>query len=514
MARQNPYQMDPFLAQGFSSLTKALIGDAETDYQVARTGYANAQTNEINELLPFKKDQYTADIGRLNATAGNQSAQAGNWNAKTAQVKALNEAATTLSSDPTFQGAAAAVLGLPDGATLTPEALQALALTAISGGNPDQRSSALSNIGASGQNIRAGELILSGTDDQAGRGALLLAPQGGEFQNPGFAQTKLADTLQNNLDVQGLENDGASAVAEVNKSADIEVANINRDSAITVGNNRDKMEDSWKRYAADKSAESALAVQESKNEQAQARLEAEIQWEKENDIIIEDGVMVFSPEAAERYNVTTTTQFGDDVLPTIDVRPGEGKLQVYIEGVADPIFLDPAVAKDFNIVNDGTRLVLPKGNVGSQTSGGSQNSRNTPATKNLTEEQYSDLANTIKQRLPAALSALPDNIQIGTEQYIIQQVDAAIGKNPNLAYMDAYNQIGGPIITSGVVELGNNNLAVSNIVVPRFFDNKWKQAAAQVGPGYTREQLVQAITNNATVLGYSQNEISKILESY
>jgi len=430
MARQNPYQMDPFLAQGFSSLTKALIGDAETDYQVARTGYANAQTNEINELLPFKKDQYTADIGRLNATAGNQSAQAGNWNAKTAQVKALNEAATTLSSDPTFQGAAAAVLGLPDGATLTPEALQALALTAISGGNPDQRSSALSNIGASGQNIRAGELILSGTDDQAGRGALLLAPQGGEFQNPGFAQTKLADTLQNNLDVQGLENDGASAVAEVNKSADIEVANINRDSAITVGNNRDKMEDSWKRYAADKSAESALAVQESKNEQAQARLEAEIQWEKENDIIIEDGVMVFSPEAAERYNVTTTTQFGDDVLPTIDVRPGEGKLQVYIEGTDQTIYLDQQYFDKFNVVNKGGTFVIPEGAVKPK----SGSNGNPPSVNNTNANSYNELLNIaideggvnippqMKQEILAEASkAQQDNNSVIAGQNVINQ---------------------------------------------------------------------------------------------
>ena len=43
MAR-NPYQMDPFLAQGFSNLTKALIGDPQTDYQVARTGLAQSQT--------------------------------------------------------------------------------------------------------------------------------------------------------------------------------------------------------------------------------------------------------------------------------------------------------------------------------------------------------------------------------------------------------------------------------------------------------------------------------------
>jgi len=513
MARQNPYQMDPFLAQGFSSLTKALIGDAETDYQVARTGYANAQTKEINELLPFKKDQYTADIGRLNAAAGNQSAQAGNWNAKTAQVKALNEAATTLSNDPTFQGAAAAVLGLPQGATLTPEALQALAYTAISGGNPDQRSSALSNIGASGQNIRAGEMILTGTDDQAQRGALLKAPQGGEFQNPGYAKTKLADTLKNNLDVQRLENEGASAVANIEATSKEKIAEMDNTA-----------QTAWEEYKADRKKEADIKVQELKNTQsgaeAAAKLEAEIQWESENNIIVEDGVMVFSPDAAKKYGITNKVNLGTaenpEMMYSIDVsRNNKNGVAVTIEGTDRTIYLDQQYFDNFNVVNKGGKFVIPEGAVNPPSSrGGSPTSRNTLATKNLTEEQYGDLANTIKQRLPAALGALPDNIQIGTEQYIIQQVDAALGKYPDLPYMEAYNQIGGPIINSGVVELGTYNPTVSNIVVPRFFDDKWKKAAASVGPNYSREQLVQAITNNATVLGYSQNEISKILESY
>ena len=62
MPRQNPYQMDPLLAQGFSSLTKALIGDPETDYQVART-------NRVNELLPLEKQQIQAQISGSNASA-------------------------------------------------------------------------------------------------------------------------------------------------------------------------------------------------------------------------------------------------------------------------------------------------------------------------------------------------------------------------------------------------------------------------------------------------------------
>ena len=59
--------MDPYLSQGFSSLTKALIGDPETDYQVSRT-------NRINELLPLEKQQIQAQIG--NSDAGASAARA------------------------------------------------------------------------------------------------------------------------------------------------------------------------------------------------------------------------------------------------------------------------------------------------------------------------------------------------------------------------------------------------------------------------------------------------------
>ena len=60
---QNPYQMDPFLAQGFSNLTKALIGDPETDYQVART-------NRVNTLLPLEQAQLEAAAAADKSLAG------------------------------------------------------------------------------------------------------------------------------------------------------------------------------------------------------------------------------------------------------------------------------------------------------------------------------------------------------------------------------------------------------------------------------------------------------------
>lgn len=88
MAR-NPYQLDPFLAQGFSNLTKALIGDPETDYQVART-------NRVNELLPLEKQQMQSSIAGNNASAAAANALATLRAAQTLSEEELREPTTQL----------------------------------------------------------------------------------------------------------------------------------------------------------------------------------------------------------------------------------------------------------------------------------------------------------------------------------------------------------------------------------------------------------------------------------
>jgi hypothetical protein len=88
MAR-NPYQLDPFLAQGFSNLTKALIGDPETDFQVART-------NRVNELLPLEKQQMQSNIAGNNASAAASNALATLRAAQTLSEEELREPTTQL----------------------------------------------------------------------------------------------------------------------------------------------------------------------------------------------------------------------------------------------------------------------------------------------------------------------------------------------------------------------------------------------------------------------------------
>ncbi len=175
MAR-NPYQMDPFLAQGFSNLTKALIGDPQTDYQVARTGLAQSQTRGQD----------------LENTMSSR----------------INDALQGATANPAFQSQIAKAFGYDDAtiANLTPEALSNLAILSYGmGGNADQTSSMFGNIGSSARQQLGFEQMMDTTlpleDQQRGFSALTNKAAGN--LNPSASKTpstKLTNTELGNSD--------------------------------------------------------------------------------------------------------------------------------------------------------------------------------------------------------------------------------------------------------------------------------------------------------------------------
>jgi hypothetical protein len=521
MPRQNPYMMDPLLAQGFSNLTKALIGDPETDYQVARTGYQNEQTNRLKTLLPFETKSLAAQEAQRRAAAYASTKQGGLYNQQTTDLQTDAANLLALSQSPELVGVAASMFDLGEGANLSPEVGQSLLYRLFQEGDANSIASALATMGE-GQDFNTARGVVLDKNADINEKIIANAMLGNapnEYSKPDFPQTKLDATLQNNLDVKELDNAGNIAVANVNKQSAKDVQTIDSEA-----------QKIWEAYSADRKKEADVTVQELKNTQsgveAANRLAAEIQWESENNVIVEDGRMVFSPEAAKKYGVTNTVNLGSAENPQemyiIDVSPeNKNGISVTIEGTDQEIFLDQQYFDKFNVQNRNGKFVIPQGSVTGTSKGTSPTSRTTNATQYLTEEMYADLTTFLKERIPASLGDLPNNVQLGTETFIIKQVDAFIGRNPNTPYMDAYNRVGAPIASGGVVELGNNDLRRSNIKVPRFFDEKWKSAAAKVGKPvtnggdpYTRDQLVEAITKNATSLGYTPSDISKILESY
>ena len=369
MAR-NPYQLDPYFARGLSNLTTALIGDPETDFQVARTKYQDAQTNRLNTLLPHEENQLLADIARLNATAGAQGALAGKYGAETNKtnlesdaLKARAAALAAIQDDPAMGALINSQFDIPDGAALDPATLGSLAYLSLAEGDANAITQALNNIGE-GQDFNTARNTVLDPNKPIGERTIanaLLGNAPNENSDPAFARDKLDATLRNNLDVQDLENEGATAVANIEATSREKIAD--KDNAAQTA---------WERYKADKQAESATKVQELKNTQsgaeAAAKLEAEIKWEEENNIIVEDGVMVFSPEAAAKYGITEKVNVGTEEKPImmhrIDVsQNNRNGVPVTIEGTDQTIYLDQQYFDKFNVVNKGGKFFIPEGAV-------------------------------------------------------------------------------------------------------------------------------------------------------
>ena len=375
--------MDPMLAQGFSSLTKALIGDPETDYQVARTGYQNAQTGRLNELLPHEKANLIAQEAQRRAAAGASTAQGGYYNSQAAGQNIQNEgdanllsSLNTLSLDPAFQGSAAAVLGLPKGTALTPEALQALAYQAISGGNPQQRATALDTIGAGGQDRAAGNAILNGTDNEAQRGALLLAPTGGQYQNPGFAANALK--LNNKTDVTqtGITADASVKAARIGADALKAYQKYTTDAKYGVGGSADR--------------EGARKTTQAKWEHNNATLEINVEPGKQ---------VILSPEAGKRLDLEPN----NEGLYVLDGGPKPGSIVVKV-GEED-VYLTEADATALGITKNDTGTYMIPGRANPKGS-----SSNNPKSVSASATKF--LGDTIETELNASGLEVPDSIQL------------------------------------------------------------------------------------------------------
>ena len=356
---QNPYQMDPFLAQGFSNLTKALIGDPETDYQVART-------NRVKTLLPYEQAQ-------LEAAAAADTSLAGQRDQETANLVALNEALKILESDPTVSQAFIEPLGLakttPYGQPINidPSVTGAMLRAILQGGNPDQRATALDTVGGGRAQRAAEKYILSGNSSEAGRGALLLHG-GNKFNDPDFADRE----LQGNLDLGAkVSEDDLIADKYEDKLRFGEGGQGDRDTAANNKGLKDVAQ-----IKADAEKEWQEAVQKLKNlsekelaeikdatarydiDQTNERLKNENVYKQ---YITVNGEMIVSPELGQELGIQpdpTTNKY------TMSFGTTESMIEVEIEnpgGKPTIVKIAPENIEKLNPVSRGGKLIIPVG---------------------------------------------------------------------------------------------------------------------------------------------------------
>ena len=299
MARPNPYAMDPSIMRGVSNLTRALLGSASDDAASARARYYDKQT-EGQELkntgLSEQLDaQRTASQGNIfqNALANSLGAALNNGN---------------LIEQPLPGGPQQSVPFLPNQNQMSQEdvtnQLGALARSMFGDGtgNPNQLSQMLDNIAGAGASRMAESMILGGSPDQAQRGALMMAPQGGQFQNPDFAGKKLAaeqateqrqDNMQYGIGGQGDRD------TQAQEETDLKVGMDKNRVTREVGMDKNARQEKWEKYKTDAKAK----VDRDKNEAADATARYKIDNEPVEINVTPGKMIILDPTTAEKLNV-------------------------------------------------------------------------------------------------------------------------------------------------------------------------------------------------------------------
>jgi len=515
MARFNPYGNSQ-IADSISGIAKALIGSADTDAALAR---ANAS----------------------NATAKLRNAQAANEKIIGDMRTDLFTKGGTLASDPKFHPSVAKMLNLdtlpenymgppaPGQLRLGGETLSNLARVLFGEyGNAETMSNALANMVTTGQQVGARNVIMDPNSDlsSVARAMDLLGNTRGKYFDEGLGKYEIDQS-----NIKDIEK--ANIVAKsVTDKADIDAAAKRYGYDLQFGpdgqGDRDNIAKiQYENYAADAKKQADIEVQKLKNtqdgEEAAAKLAAEVKWEQENNVVVEDGFMVFSPEAAEAYGITNTVRidtndgeievFAIDTNPPTDQDPD--RVAVAIAGGESVIYVDQATLDKIPTENVDGVLTWKEGAATKGESGSSSKTANTIRVgENITQAQESALSSDLKDKIQAAMPDLDVGKQMALQSYIIQKVDAKMGK-PGSTLASAKQDIMTPILGGGThtYNTGLGNM-VTNVTVPAIFHQRFmKQYETAKG-----KPILATLRENMTMiygqLGYTPDEIELILRNF
>lgn len=508
MARFNPYQNSQ-IADSISGIARALIGNADTDAALAR--------------------------GRASdATAGLRNAQAANEKILGNMRSDLFTKGDALISDPVFQGAVAKFANLdtfpanefgppaPGQVQLGGETMSNLARVLLGEyGNAETMSKALGNMVTTGQEVGARNVIMDPSSDRStvARAMDLLGNTRGKYFDEGLGRYEVNQDNLTTLEKQRITNEGLETTANIAAAADVDVANI----AAAADKYGDDAQVDYENYAADRKKEADIKIQELKNtesgKQAAAELQAKIDWEAENNVVKEAGVMVFSPKAAEAYGITNKmtieTKDGPQEVFAIDTRPPSSadpdKVAVILEGVTEPVFFNSNEIKDLPLENVNGVLTWPKG-AKAKSGSGSQTANTTLVGENITQAQETALSSDLETKITTALPDLDSGKQMALQTYIIKLIDAKMGK-PDSNLAAAKQDIMTPILGGGThIYRFGKNITVPGYFAQRF-DVEYSKYKAEPTPDKLKA-LQKSVKNTFQNLGYTDEEITRILRNF
>tara|TARA_B100000524_G_C23645727_1_gene368400 strand:+ start:302 stop:1849 length:1548 start_codon:yes stop_codon:yes gene_type:complete len=514
MARFNPYGSSQQISDSINSIAKALIGSPDTDAALARARASDA-------------------------TAGLRNAQARGENIKSDMLSGLYTKGDSLINDPVFQSSVAKMMNLDTfpanefgppaqgQVQLGGNTMSNLARVLLGEyGNAETMSKALGNMVTTGQEVGARNVIMDPNSQLSAvaRAMDLLGNTRGKYFDEGLAKYEVDESNLTDIEKANIVAKSVVDKANIDAKADMYETDT-RYGPDGQGDRTDKAKIQYENYAADAKKQADIKVQELKNTQdgkeAAAKLAAEVKWEQENNVVIEDGFMVFSPEAADAYGITskvnietndgTIEVFAIDTNPPNDQDPN--RVAVAIAGGESVIYVDQATLDKIPTENVDGVLTWKEGAATKGESGSTSKTANTTLVgENITQAQETALNSELETKITTALPNLNSGKQMALQTYMIKLIDAKMGK-PDSNLAAAKQDIMAPILGGGThIYRFGKNITVPGYFAQRF-DVEYSKYKAEPTPDKLKA-LQTSVKNTFQNLGYTDDEITRILRNF
>lgn len=539
MSRGNPYAFDPNLMQGFSNLTRALIGSASDDAALARAKASEAAARASDARAGLYGSQRTGQELRNDYLTANNAAIE-NALADSALLNSLFGTfgldSGNLPTNPT--GRPGPFIGNNPDTSLAPgvseDAMRGLVRSMFFGGvpgNPQQSAASAQTIANMANDQAAYDLLAQSGQSPDRQAAIRLGMNPGQYFDQGFAQLELEtndatnradDRLDYNADLnedrlrfgEGGQGDrdttANNAQSNKNNQRDNETRRREIDQRYGQGGQGDRdtaAQERWERYKADKTYDAK--VYDTDKDDSLAR------WQHNNrdiEISVEPGKqIVLNPAAAKILGVPQQ----DNGLYILDGGPKPGAIIVKV-GEED-VYLTEDDAKRLGIKkNDAGQFVIPgkpkpRSNSGSGSGSGADVGSGNVLNMTRYQEQFKkDVTAYIDPNVPLPGHAIGAMLTI-SEKMIRDDLKDDAEMNVNTAY--SRNVI--PMLSAGGYNIGGGYIA-DGFNVPRYFidyfarmpQNAFNNAIA-AGQNGAPSQFVDLWTRQ---MRYSQDELEAIFE--
>jgi len=506
MAAANPYALDPLLAQGFSNLTSALIGDPQSDVYGAKADLlrqqvqqSKASENASNSLAALRAEQRrlealkTARYGDLQRVASEPSAALANAMLTTlgyqdAEMDALGNVVK-------IQPEGAPLQSVPykiDPTTGTGTDLGVNNLTNAMFGNldftPNQFASALTELGAGRQSSLARAILLDPDASIAAKAGAFqsMGKSPGEFFDPSFANSKLVQTLASNEKTSAATDTSNLKGTKYNADAVYDAAAYEDDLRYGKGGQGDRDSNdklTWENYKADRVFEASKyntdeTVQLGKYKHDNRTIEIEVGQDK---------VLTLDPDSGKRVGIEPNSDglyqiIGPKTLDVVKVSVGQADM-----------YMDENLAEALNVpLNDDGQYVIKGAGYASSAGAGNKSLQYTLSEFNTA---YGQTAESVED-----YSVIPQNVRANLKSILSGYTSAALtaGEYPdkNASFQANVTQI----IGQGVKVLDAKGAFTGNFGVPIYFFKIF-----QTAPNEAREA--------AKELGYSDDQIKIIMDN-